>query len=232
MRLDKFLTIVSNISRKDSKNVLKQGLVKVNNIVVKDGSLHINENKDQIMVNDKLMTYQEHIYIMLNKPEGVISATQDNFHKTVIDLLTDYQGQELFPVGRLDIDTLGLLLITNDGALAHKLLSPKKHVEKTYYLKTSTPLTSLDMHKIEHGVMIDGKLTLPSKIIEENEGYNLTITEGKYHQVKRMIKAVGKEVIYLKRIKFGPLTLDQTLSPGSYRPLTTLEVELLNNLDI
>lgn len=232
MRLDKFLTIVSNISRKDSKNVLKQGLVKVNNIVVKDGSVHIDEQKDQIMVNDKPMTYQEHIYIMLNKPEGVISATQDNFHKTVIDLLTDYQGQELFPVGRLDIDTLGLLLITNDGALAHKLLSPKKHVEKTYYLKTSMPLTSLDMQRIEHGVMIDGKLTLPSKIIEGNEGYNLTITEGKYHQVKRMIKAVGKEVIYLKRIKFGPLALDQTLSPGSYRPLTTLEVELLNNLDI
>lgn len=232
MRLDKFLTIVSNISRKDSKNVLKQGLVKVNNIVVKDGSVHIDEQKDQIMVNDKPMTYQEHIYIMLNKPEGVISATQDNFHKTVIDLLTDYKGKELFPVGRLDIDTLGLLLITNDGALAHKLLSPKKHVEKTYYLKTSMPLTLLDMQRIEHGVMIDGKLTLPSKIIEGNEGYNLTITEGKYHQVKRMIKAVGKEVIYLKRIKFGPLALDQTLSPGSYRPLTTLEVELLNNLDI
>ena len=228
MRLDKFLTIVSNISRKDSKNVLKQGLVKVNNIVVKDGSLHINENKDQIMVNDKLMTYQEHIYIMLNKPEGVISATQDNFHKTVIDLLTDYQGQELFPVGRLDIDTLGLLLITNDGALAHKLLSPKKHVEKTYYLKTSMPLTSLDMQRIEHGVMIDGKLTLPSKIIEGNEGYNLTITEGKYHQVKRMIAAVGNRVEKLHRSAIGGLSLPASLPAGHWCFLNENDLKKLN----
>ena len=169
---------------------------------------------------------------MLNKPKGVVSATVDNVHTTVIDLINEYKYLDLFPVGRLDIDTEGLLLITNDGTLSHNLLSPKKHVDKTYLLNTNVSLSDSDMRKLEEGVCLDSELTLPAKIEKINDlEYLLTIHEGKFHQVKRMIDALGKKVTYLKRISFGPLILDENLALGSYRYLTDDEILKLSKKD-
>ena len=228
MRLDKFLKDTGFGSRKEVKVLIKQKRVSVNDIVVSNEGISVNENTDIIKVDDKQVIYIKYVYIMLNKPQGVVSATIDNVHSTVIDLINDYKYLDLFPVGRLDIDTEGLLLITNDGALSHNLLSPKKHVDKTYYLETNEVLTSDDINQIESGVLIDNELTLPAKleIVEDNK-YLLTIHEGKFHQVKRMISSVGKKVTFLKRIKFGSLELDKNLPLGSYRLLTNEEIEEL-----
>lgn len=228
MRLDKFLKDTGFGSRKEVKVLIKQKRVSVNDIVISNEGLSVNENIDIIKVDDKQVIYIKYVYIMLNKPQGVVSATIDNVHSTVIDLINDYKYLDLFPVGRLDIDTEGLLLITNDGALSHNLLSPKKHVDKTYYLETNEVLTSDDINQIESGVLIDNELTLPAKleIVEDNK-YLLTIHEGKFHQVKRMISSVGKKVTFLKRIKFGSLELDKNLPLGSYRLLTNEEIEEL-----
>ena len=169
---------------------------------------------------------------MLNKPKGVVSATVDNVHTTVIDLINDYKYLDLFPVGRLDIDTEGLLLITNDGVLSHNLLSPKKHVDKTYLLYTNEPLSENDMKQLEEGVYLDLERTLPATIEKVNRlEYLLTIHEGKFHQVKRMIESVGKKVTYLKRVSFGPLILDSDLPLGSYRMLTIDEIHKLTKKD-
>ena len=228
MRLDKFLKDTGFGSRKEVKVLIKQKRVSVNDIVISNEGLSVNENIDIIKVDDKQVIYIKYVYIMLNKPQGIVSATIDNVHSTVIDLINDYKYLDLFPVGRLDIDTEGLLLITNDGALSHNLLSPKKHVDKTYYLETNEVLTSDDINQIESGVLIDNELTLPAKleIVEDNK-YLLTIHEGKFHQVKRMISSVGKKVTFLKRIKFGSLELDKNLPLGSYRLLTNEEIEEL-----
>ena len=228
MRLDKFLKDTGFGSRKEVKVLIKQKRVSVNDVVISNEGISVNENTDIIKVDDKQVIYIKYVYIMLNKPQGVVSATIDNVHSTVIDLINDYKYLDLFPVGRLDIDTEGLLLITNDGALSHNLLSPKKHVDKTYYLETNEVLTSDDINQIESGVLIDNELTLPAKleIVEDNK-YLLTIHEGKFHQVKRMISSVGKKVTFLKRIKFGSLELDKNLPLGSYRLLTNEEIEEL-----
>ena len=182
-------------------------------------------------MNEKEVSYQKFYYYMLNKPAGVVSATTDQHDKTVLDLLKDAYGKDLFPVGRLDKDTEGLLLITNDGELSHNLLSPKKHVDKTYLVKTKEMVT-LDMASaLEQGVDIgEEKLTLPAKvkILKEKE-IELSITEGKFHQVKRMLKAVGNEVIYLKRLSMGSLLLDESLKCGEYRSLTDAEILELKN---
>ena len=228
MRLDKFLKDTGFGSRKEVKVLIKQKRVSVNDEVISNEGISVDENTDIIKVDNTQVIYIKFVYIMLNKPQGVVSATVDNVHSTVIDLINEYKYLDLFPVGRLDIDTEGLLLITNDGALSHNLLSPKKHVDKTYYLETNDVLTIDDINKIKSGVLIDNELTLPAKldIVEDNK-YLLTIHEGKFHQVKRMILSVGKKVTFLKRIKFGSLVLDKDLPLGSYRLLTNEEIENL-----
>ncbi len=228
MRLDKFLKDTGFGSRKEVKLLIKQKRVSVNDEVISNEGISVDENTDIIKVDNTQVIYIKYVYIMMNKPQGVVSATIDNVHSTVIDLINEFKYLDLFPVGRLDIDTEGLLLITNDGALSHNLLSPKKHVDKTYYLETNDVLTIDDINKIESGVLIDNELTLPAKleIVEDNK-YLLTIHEGKFHQVKRMILSVGKKVTFLKRIKFGSLVLDKDLPLGSYRLLTNEEIENL-----
>lgn len=232
MRLDKFLKDTGFGSRKEVKLLIKQKIVSVNDTIVVNEGLSINEEHDIVKVDNNIVKYVKYVYIMLNKPKGVVSATVDNVHTTVIDLINEYKYLDLFPVGRLDIDTEGLLLITNDGTLSHNLLSPKKHVDKTYLLNTNVSLSDSDMRKLEEGVYLDSELTLPAKIEKINDlEYLLTIHEGKFHQVKRMIDAVGKKVTYLKRISFGPLILDENLTLGSYRYLTDDEILKLSKKD-
>ena len=232
MRLDKFLKDTGFGSRKEVKLLIKQKIVSVNDTIVVNEGLSINEEHDIVKVGNNIVKYVKYVYIMLNKPKGVVSATVDNVHTTVIDLINEYKYLDLFPVGRLDIDTEGLLLITNDGTLSHNLLSPKKHVDKTYLLNTNVSLSDSDMRKLEEGVYLDSELTLPAKIEKINDlEYLLTIHEGKFHQVKRMIDAVGKKVTYLKRISFGPLILDENLALGSYRYLTDDEILKLSKKD-
>ncbi|PKR84353.1 pseudouridine synthase [Heyndrickxia camelliae] len=235
MRLDKLLANVGYGSRKDVKKILKDGVVKVNQVIAKDGKIQVNPTVDIITIYGESVNYKQFIYLMMNKPQGVISATEDYHDKTVIDLL-DIEDAVLnpFPVGRLDKDTEGLLLITNDGGLAHKLLSPKKHVPKTYFAVINGMVTESDVEAFHKGVILDdGYETKPGelKILKSgnHSDIELTITEGKFHQVKRMFEAVGKKVIYLKRITMGPLQLDENLELGEYRELTEEEVEQLKN---
>lgn len=235
MRLDKFLANSGIGTRKEVKELLKKRLIKVNDEIVKDGKIHVNENEDTVKYKDEIISYKKFVYIMLNKPNGVISATEDKVHKTVIDLLGDeYRTFEVFPVGRLDIDTEGLLLLTNDGVLSHNLLSPNKHVDKKYYVELEKLLTKMDIDKLEKGVELKDFTTKDAKveIIENGEESDkirvyITISEGKFHQVKRMFKAVGNEVKYLKRVKMGTLSLDENLKLGEYRELTEDELTKL-----
>lgn len=229
MRLDKFLKYVGYGSRSEVKKIIKQKRVLVNDVLITEEGYNVDENHDIIQVDGKILTYSKYIYIMLNKPQGYVTARIDNLYPTVLDLINEYQYLELFPVGRLDLDTEGLLLITNDGNLAHQLLQPKFHVNKTYYLTTDMPLTNQDILTLEKGIILDGKITKPAKIIKDHNGYCLTINEGRFHQVKRMINSVNKNVTYLKRISFGPLNLDPNLALGKYRLLTNIEIELLKN---
>ncbi|WP_102345231.1 pseudouridine synthase [Bacillus sp. Marseille-P3661] len=236
MRIDKLLSNTGFGSRKEVKKLLKTGSVSVNDAVVKDPQTHIDPNADTITVHGEPVEYRgEFIYLMMNKPSGVISATEDDHEETVIDLLEmEDQIYEPFPVGRLDKDTVGLLLLTNDGQLAHQLLSPKKHVPKTYYAKIKGLVTDSDIESFKQGVTLDdGYLTKPADLVILSSGdeseIELTITEGKFHQVKRMFEAVGKKVTFLMRIKMGPLPLDESLSLGEYRDLTEEEIESLKN---
>lgn len=226
MRLDKFLCELNIGTRSQVKAYLKQGLVTVNGSVVKKPEEKVDETSDTITFKGKLLKYQPFVYYMLNKPKGVVSATQDNTCKTVLDLIESDRKKDLFPVGRLDKDTEGLLLITNDGELAHNMLSPKKHVDKTYLVGIAHALKSDDIQALEKGVDIgEDKLTLPAKVkvISEKE-ILLTIHEGKFHQVKRMLQAVSNEVVALKRVTFGALTLDDNLKTDEYRELTLEEI--------
>ena len=235
MRLDKFLANSGIGTRKEVKEILKKGKISVNSIFIKDGRIHINEKKDIIKYEDKVVGYKPFVYIMMNKPAGVVSATEDNHHKTVIDLLNDkYRTYDIFPVGRLDIDTEGLLLLTNDGVLSHNLLSPKKHVSKKYYVKIAKPLSENDVKILENGIKLEenfitkkAKVEIISEDLCENDDNQvyITISEGKFHQVKRMFKAVNNEVLYLKRVKMGNLSLDENLKLGEYRELTEEELD-------
>lgn len=231
LRLDKYLCEMNIGSRSQVKMYIKQGLVKVNGQVVPKGEIKIDQWQDRVTFQGKELQYKKYVYFMLNKPAGVVSATQDNVCRTVTELLKDTGYEELFPVGRLDKDTEGLLLMTNDGALAHNLLSPKKHVEKTYYAELRKELRDTDAEKLEAGVDIgEEKNTLPAKVERlAPKTIHLTITEGKFHQVKRMLQAVDNEVLYLKRISMGSLTLDETLEKGGYRELTEEEIRQLTN---
>ncbi|WP_156299525.1 pseudouridine synthase [Streptobacillus canis] len=226
MRLDKFLANSGIGTRKEVKDIIKFKRIKVNDIVAKTTDMRIDEINDLIKFDDKIISYTKFRYVMLNKPKGFISATEDTKQKTVLDLITDFKTYKLFPVGRLDIDTEGLLLLTNDGNLAHNLLSPKKHVDKKYYVELLKPISKSEIENIEQGIDIgEDIITKPSKIdvIDDMKVY-ITITEGKFHQVKRMFKAVNNEVIYLKRVSMGSLKLDETLRLGEYRELTDEEL--------
>lgn len=234
MRLDKFLAHMGYGTRKEVKILVKSKAIQVNEVVVKDSSMHVNELKDKVTVYGEIVEYKEFIYLMMNKPPGVISATEDSRDQTVVDLLDDdVRHFEPYPVGRLDKDTVGLLLLTNDGALTHRLLSPNKGVPKVYYAKIDGVVEEKDIDAFSQGVILDdGYHTKPGllKILKSGpiSEIELTITEGKFHQVKRMFEAVGKTVIYLKRLSMGALLLDESLPEGSYRELTVDEYNKIN----
>ena len=235
-RLDKIISNLGYGSRKEIKALVKKGLVKVDGEVVKDNGVLIDPEKSVININGEDLFYREYIYLMMNKPDGVISATYDNREETVIDLLeVEHQVFNPFPVGRLDKDTVGLLLLTNDGELNHRLISPKWHADKVYYAKIDKAVDEKDVEAFKNGITLDdgykckeGKLEI---INSSNEGAEVmvTIQEGKYHQVKRMFEALGKTVVYLKRTEFGGLPLDQELEEGEYRELTEDELALLKS---
>ena len=235
-RLDKIISNLGYGSRKEIKSLVKKGFVKVDGEVVKDNGLLIDPEKSVININGEELFYRKNIYLMMNKPDGVISATFDNREETVIDLLeVEHQVFNPFPVGRLDKDTVGLLLLTNDGELNHRLISPKWHVDKVYYAKIDKLVTEKDIEAFKNGITLDdgykckeGKLEILSASDEGSE-VMVTIQEGKYHQVKRMFEAVGKTVVYLKRTEFGGLSLDSELEEGEYRELTDEELELLRS---
>lgn len=227
IRLDKLLSSMGYGSRRDAKSILKKGLVKVDGTVVKRPETKVDTDKNTVTVAGEKIEYYEFIYLMMNKPAGVISATEDPYEedKTVIDLLEEkYQWFDLFPVGRLDKDTEGLLLLTNNGTFAHKTLSPKKHVSKIYYAKIDGALTENDVTAFQNGIRTDEKTIYKPAIltIQKSDAVSealIEISEGKFHQVKRMFEAVGKSVLYLKRISFAGIELDGTLDLGEYREL-------------
>lgn len=232
MRLDKYLADMSIGTRSEVKSYIKQGKIEVDGCIVKTPEHKIAVGVQQVSYNGIPIVYETYVYYMLNKPAGVISATMDKQDKTVLDLISDTKRKDLFPVGRLDKDTEGLLLITNDGELAHRLLSPKKHVDKVYYAKVEGIVTEADQKTFEEGVQIGEKeVTKPAKLSilksDEISEIELTIQEGKFHQVKRMFEAVGKKVIYLKRLSMGSLQLDENLALGEYRLLTQEELDKL-----
>lgn len=234
MRLDKLLAETGHGTRTEVKKLIRSGKVRVNNLVITSPDTHVDPSSDTVFACEKQVVYREFIYLMLNKPQGVISATWDKKLPTVIDLLPEeYQSYELFPIGRLDIDTEGLLILTNDGKLSHDLLSPKKHVPKTYFAVLDKAAHPSDISAFKSGVILeDGYKTLPAqlKIYENPEEIELTISEGKFHQVKRMFEAVGKKVVYLKRLKMNNLALDPSLSLGEVRELSEEELSLLKGL--
>ena len=233
MRVDKLLSNVGVASRAELKKYCKQGLISVNGKVINNPGVQVDSENDDVRFNGEKIVYGEFVYIMLNKPDGYISATFDKYDPIVLDLIDQsYLVFEPFPVGRLDKDTEGLLVLTNDGQLAHRVLSPKKHVPKTYYAKIQGKVTEEDILAFEKGVILDdGYETMPSqlKILKSDDmsEIELTIHEGKFHQVKRMFESVGKKVVYLKRLSMGKLKLDESLGLGEYRELTEEEVKLI-----
>lgn len=229
MRLDKFLSEMNLGTRSQVKKLIRQNMVTVNGIPAQNAEMKIDELTDRVCLRGNWLPYRRYAYYMLNKPEGVVSATRDNTARTVISLLEGCGTKDIFPVGRLDKDTTGLLLLTNDGELAHRLLSPKKHVDKTYEVMLEHPLDREDIRRLESGVSIGGEgLTLPARVEVLKPGQiRLTIQEGRFHQVKRMMLAVGNGVRSLKRVSFGGLELDEGLAPGEYRELTEEEIRVL-----
>jgi 16S rRNA pseudouridine516 synthase len=233
MRLDKLLANMGYGTRKEIKKFCKSGAVKVDGKPVKDSSIHVDPDSQEVEIHGEIVQYREFVYLMMNKPQGVVSATEDLVDETVVDLLDpEFYAFEVFPVGRLDKDTEGLLLLTNDGKLAHELLSPKKHVPKKYFAIVNGRVTEEDVEKFGKGVTLDdGYETLPAQLTVLTKGsiseIELVIYEGKYHQVKRMFESVGKKVTFLKRLSMGALQLDEDLELGEYRELTEEELEFL-----
>lgn len=232
IRLDKFLADMGVGTRSELKKAIRAGRVKIDGIVAKKPEEKVDTEEQVVTFDDKVIGYQEYEYFMLHKPAGVVSATKDPKEKTVLDLITGTRRKDLFPVGRLDKDTEGLLLITNDGDLSHRLLTPGKHVDKTYFARIEGCVTEEDVKAFSEGLDIkDDTLTMPAKLVVLSAGeiseIEVTIQEGRYHQVKRMFEAVGKKVIYLKRLSMGSLILDETLEKGAFRPLTEEELEKL-----
>lgn len=235
MRLDKYLADMGAGSRSSLKKSIRSGDVCVNGAQVRDPGFHVCA-EDEVVMAGTPVRYEQNVYYMMNKPAGVISATEDRHQRTVLDLIAGPKRSGLFPVGRLDIDTEGLLLITNDGALAHRLLSPSHHIDKIYEAKVGgAPVTNHTVRLFSEGFAVDESFTaMPSKleIIEEGSPAHVRITihEGKFHQIKRMFAAVGSEVLWLKRIAMGTLSLDPSLRPGEYRRLTEDEIGMLKSL--
>ena len=234
-RLDKYLVEMSVASRSTIKEMARKGRITVNGTTVKASDIKIDEDNDIVAVDGQIIAYSHMEYFMLNKPAGVITATEDKHAATVLDLIKERVRNDLFPVGRLDKDTEGLLLITNDGDLAHRLLAPKKHVDKVYFAIIEGIVTEAHIRVFASGMkLLDGTEVMPGELeileVNKKEGTSrirLTIHEGKFHQVKRMFEAVGTEVIYLKRLSMGPLVLDNALLPGEYRRLTDEELAML-----
>ena len=234
MRLDKYLAEAGAGTRSEVKQLIRKKLVTVQGEVCVNPEQKVDPETDVVLLRGKPLSYSRFHYYMLNKPAGVVSATEDPRQKTVLDLLGPEAGRNLFPVGRLDKDTEGLLLITDDGVLAHQLLSPKKHVDKTYLLTADGVVTPEDAERLEQGIDIgDEKPTLPARVSILESGpvsrVTIVIQEGRYHQVKRMFEVVGKPVLTLKRLSMGPLSLDETLAPGDFRALTEEELAALKD---
>lgn len=230
MRLDNYLNKALSISRSEASKIIKQKQIKVNEQIVTKKDLYIDEQKDVIKYKEEILSYKKFIYIMLNKPKGYICATKDTKDKTVIELINT--NREIFPVGRLDKDTEGLLLLTNNGKNAHILTSPNHHVEKKYYVETLNDISDEDIERFCNGLEIrDGKdelyITKQAKLEKiTNKSCNVIITEGKFHQIKRMFEKLDNKVLYLKRIQFGDIKLDPKLNLGQYRELTAEEIKL------
>lgn len=217
MRLDKYLSHTGFGTRSEVKKLIKKGIVSVEGKMCKDDSFHIDEFNAVVTVDGQKVEYIKNVYIILNKPKGVISATEDRRHKTVIDLIEEYRHLDIFPVGRLDIDTTGLLLLTNDGDLAHELLSPNNHIPKTYKVTLRDKFDSSYIKRVEQGIDLGDFKTMPGKLEQVDEFVcNITIFEGKFHQVKRMFEALGNEVVELERIAFSRLKLEKSLKYGEF----------------
>ena len=236
MRLDKLLAHYGVGTRKEVKNYIRKGFVTVNGNIVKKDDFKVDYETDEIVFDGEKIVYKPYVYIMLHKPAGYVSATKDNVHPTVVDLIYDYEQYDLFPVGRLDLDTEGLLLLTNDGDFAHKLLAPSRHHSKLYYARIDGVMNENDVLKFKEGIIIDHYKCQSSYLsIIKTEGNNsevfIEIFEGKFHQVKKMVESVGKKVTYLKRIKMKNLELDDSLQPGEFRELSENELfDLMNDL--
>ncbi len=236
-RIDKILSNLGHGTRKEVKALLKKGKIEVDGVIISDNTMKIDPDKAVIKVSGEEITYRKYVYIVMNKPAGVVSATVDKYDETVIDLIDqEYHAFNPFPIGRLDKDTVGLLLITNDGELNHKLIAPKNHVDKAYYAEINKFVDQKDIDTFKKGVVLDdGYKCMPAilEVLNANENGSeviITIQEGKFHQVKRMFESVDKNVAFLRRISFGPLKLDENLSEGQYRELSEEELELLKQV--
>ncbi len=233
MRIDKYLADCGLGSRKTVKALIRGGRVTVNGIVAKSDGMQIDEARDKVIFDGKELIYKRYLYLMLHKPTGVVSATYDARDKTVIDLVPpQYRHFDLFPVGRLDIDTTGLLFLTNDGALAHRLTSPKHHADKVYFAQVAGEVGEADVEQFSNGVRLEDGYLCKSAVLRVLQPgpvseIELTIREGKFHQVKRMFEAVGKSVLTLKRLSMGGVALDETLKEGELRELTQEEIDTL-----
>lgn len=231
MRIDKFVSEQAGVSRSDAKTMIKKGQVTVNGTAVKSADAKIDPEKDNIVIGGKEITYREFMYIMLNKPDGVICATRDGLSATVLQLIpAEMRRKGLFPAGRLDKDTEGFVFITDDGALAHKMLSPKNHVEKEYVVTLESPAEEGYIELFASGMTIDGdEKCLPARLImtEDKHIVRLILHEGKYHQVKRMMQAAGNRVVHLKRVRMGGIVLDDNLKEGECREITAEEIKTL-----
>ena len=236
MRLDKLLAHSGFGTRKEVKDFIKKGIVTVNGEIAEKDKMQVDPQTDEVCVNGEVITYEEFVYYMLNKPAGYVSATEDNLYPTVVDLIDDYYRDDLFPVGRLDLDTEGLLLLTNDGDFAHKLLAPSRHHSKLYYACVEGIMDENDILKFKEGITIDHYRCQSSNLsiikTEDNTSEVLIeIFEGKFHQVKKMVESVGKKVTYLKRLQMKNLKLDTSLQIGKFRELSEDElVDLMNDL--
>ena len=237
MRLDKLLANYGIGTRKEVKSLIRKGFVKVNGMIIKKDDFKVDHEIDEIVFDDELIEYRPYVYIMLNKPAGYISATKDNLHPTVLELIEGYENYDLFPVGRLDIDTEGLLLITNDGDFSHKLMAPSRNHSKLYWAEIEGVMDEKDIDSFKKGIVLDTGYCCKSanlKVIEVDDNcckVEIEIFEGKFHQVKKMVEVCGKEVIYLKRLSIRNLELDRSLALGDFRELSNEElVDLMEDL--